>query len=427
MSIHEPELDWSRTQPDSGTDAWRWPDVEQVPAGAVRGRIAWTLLRRAVRRLPVRICMPDGTNIGGGGPRDPIMHLVRPECFARRLGASGLIGFGEAWMAGDWDTDDLVGVLTVFAGQVSALIPPRLQRLRDRALPRHPRDEVATVGGARANAAHHYDLSNDLFALFLDPSLTYSAALFPTDHPTEATFGELEAAQATKIDRLLDGAGVSSGTTLLEIGTGWGELAIRAAARGARVHSVTLSEEQRDLAVRRVAAAGHAGSVTIELCDYRDVEGTYDAVVSVEMIEAVGAPFWGGYFAAVDCHLSPGGRVGLQAITMPHDRMLVSRHTYTWMQKYIFPGGLIPSVEAIEEAVAARTALRPLDRIAFGSHYAHTLALWRERFEAAAAAVADLGFDATFRRMWSLYLAYSEAGFRSGYLDVHQFLFEKTR
>ncbi len=211
---------------------------------------------------------------------------------------------------------------------------------------------------------------------------------------------------------------------MLEIGTGWGELAIRAARRGASVRSITLSEEQRVLARARVAAAGLADRVDIDLCDYRAATGTYDAVVSVEMIEAVGFDFLDEYFATLDRLLAPGGRVGLQAITMPHDRMIASRDTYTWIHKYVFPGGQIPSVEALT-AAAGSAGLDVVDSLAFGPHYAETLRLWRERFGAVAGEVDALGFDATFRKMWTFYLAYSEAGFRAKYLDVYQFVLHK--
>jgi cyclopropane-fatty-acyl-phospholipid synthase len=165
--------------------------------------------------------------------------------------------------------------------------------------------------------------------------------------------------------------------------------------------------------------------VSIELRDYREARGSYDAVVSVEMIEAVGAEFWPVYFRTIDERLAPGGTCALQAITMPHERMLAGRHTYTWIQKYIFPGGLLPSVEAVAETVREHTGLTVTRRDAFGPHYAETLRLWRERFTERAGEVAALGFDETFRRMWTFYLAYSEAGFRSGYLDVQQYLLTK--
>jgi cyclopropane-fatty-acyl-phospholipid synthase len=214
---------------------------------------------------------------------------------------------------------------------------------------------------------------------------------------------------------------------VLEIGTGWGELAIRAARRGATVHTITLSVEQLELAEERIAAAGLADRVTVELLDYRALpEGTtYDAVVSVEMIEAVGHEFWGTYFRTLDRVLAPGGRVALQAITMPHDRMLATRGTHTWITKYVFPGGLLPSVEAIDEVTRAETDLRLTGRLSMGSHYAETLRRWDRRFLAQRDSVHALGFDDVFMRMWHFYLAYSQAGFASGYIDVQQLTFTR--
>jgi cyclopropane-fatty-acyl-phospholipid synthase len=208
---------------------------------------------------------------------------------------------------------------------------------------------------------------------------------------------------------------------VLEIGTGWGALAIRAAERGATVTSLTISAEQRKLALDRVRDAGLHDRVTVELRDYREEHGQYDAVVSVEMIEAVGAEYWPDYFSMLDRVLAPGGRVGLQAITMPHDRMIASKATYSWIHKYIFPGGLIPSVRSIEESVRDHTRLRIVEMRSFGHDYAETLRRWRDTFLTRWDQVEQLGFDDTFRRMWEFYLAYSEAGFRVGYLGVQQF------
>ncbi|MEV0333397.1 class I SAM-dependent methyltransferase [Nocardia sp. NPDC050717] len=404
-------------------------DPRQVPAvprgaRADAGRlVAAALFRRAVRRLPLRVELPDGTMFGGGvdDPTTPRMVLHDPDAFATRLGATGLIGFGEAYMTGDWSAPDPAAVLTVFAGHLRELVPAPLRALRPLLLPRRPARTRATPDGARDNAAHHYDLSNDFFAAFLDETMTYSAALFDRLEPAPE-WDDLAAAQHAKIDRLLDGAGVGPGTAVLEIGTGWGELAIRAARRGATVHSVTLSREQLDLARHRVAAAGVADRVTIELRDYREVEGRYDAVISVEMIEAVGYDFLAGYLTVLERALAPGGRIALQVITMPHDRMRAGRTTHTWVQKYIFPGGFLPSAELLTELLARHTGLELADRATLGQHYAHTLRLWRERFTAAEDHVAALGFDEVFRRMWRLYLAYSEAGFHSGYLDCLQLI-----
>lgn len=285
----------------------------------------------------------------------------------------------------------------------------------------HPAADQNTVEGSRQNVHRHYDLSNDLFAAFLDETMSYSSAWFDGgDH-------DLVAGQLRKVDGVLGYAGVLAGSRVLEIGTGWGALAIRAAQRGAVVTSLTLSAEQRELAERRAAEAGVADRVDIALRDYREETGRYDAVVSVEMIEAVGAEYWSTYFGVLDRVLVPGGRVGLQAITMPHDRMLASAPSYTWIHKYVFPGGLIPSVQSIEQTVGDHTGLRVAASREFGLDYAETLRQWRETFLSRWREIAPLGFDETFRRMWEFYLAYSEAGFRVGYLEVRQFALTKAQ
>lgn len=393
-------------------DPARWPDVAVVPHGPVHTAVAGVIFRQALRRLPLRIAYPGGSVTGTAGPT---MILHRPRAFLARLGRGGLIGFGEAYQAGDWDADDLVGLLTVLAESISTLVPPRLQRLRRLHVRRQPRAERNTPDGARQNIHRHYDLSNELFAQFLDPSMTYSSALFEGDD-------DLTTAQHRKIDRLLDRTRAGSGKRVLEIGTGWGELAIRAARRGAAVTSVTLSTEQRELALRRAAEAGVADRVDIRLCDYREiepVEGGYDAVVSVEMIEAVGEAYWPEYARVLARHLASDGRAGLQMITMAHERMRATRHTYTWMHKYIFPGGLIPSVEAMTAALG-EAGLSIVDRLDFGLDYAETLRGWRATFAGHATQVRELGFDETFLRTWNFYLAYCEAGFAARYLGVSQ-------
>ncbi|MDT0380111.1 cyclopropane-fatty-acyl-phospholipid synthase family protein [Streptomyces sp. DSM 42041] len=402
------------------TDPERWPDVARVPrVSGLRSAIAARIVRQALARLPLRVRFPDGESLGLGGP---LLDLHEPEAFVARIGHSGLIGFGESYMAGEWDAPDLVGVLDVLAGNVQTLVPAGLQRLRRVWELRRPSAQRNTPEGSRENIHRHYDLSNDLFALFLDATMSYSSGVF---EGFPASWPQLADAQRRKIDRLLDLAEVGPGTRLLEIGTGWGELALRAAERGALVDSVTLSREQQELARQRIREAGHEGRVQVRLCDYREVEGTYDAVVSVEMIEAVGAEFWPRFFTTLDDRLEPGGRVALQAITMPHDRMLATRNSYTWIHKYIFPGGMLPSVEIMSRITEQRTAMRVARSDGFGPHYAETLRLWRERFCDRADEVGALGFDDTFRRMWTFYLAYSEAGFRSGYLDVRQLLLTK--
>jgi len=415
-------------KPSAAIDWGRWPAVATVPSGplaAASAVIAGRLLQRAAARLPLRLVYPDGTVVGAADPTAPTLLIHRPQGLARRIGRYGLIGFGESYMAGEWSSNDLTGVLTVFATSVADLVPSALQWLRPIAPAFRPRWRVPSRARARRNVAEHYDLSNDLFAEFLDETMTYSCALF-TGLPARTPKPEdLAAAQRRKVDRLLDSAGVGRGSRVLEIGTGWGELSIRAAARGAHVHSVTLSVEQQRLARLRVAAAGLSDLVRIELCDYRDVQGCYDAVVSVEMIEAVGYRSWPTYFATVERLVRPGGRVAIQVITMPHARMLASRNTHTWIQKYIFPGGLLPSARVISAITDQYTGLRTVEATSLRPHYAETLRLWRERFIQRRDALVHLGFDEVFGRMWELYLAYSEAGFRSGYLDVYQWTFAR--
>lgn len=420
-------------QPPAVVDAAIWPSIATVPAGlktAVAGRVAEAIFKAAVRRLPLEVRYPDGTVLGKAaapGHTYPVMTMNRPEAFAARLGDGGLIGLGESYMAGDWDADNLTAVMEVFAARVGTLVPEPLQRLRALYLPRQPRKERNTEQNTRSNISRHYDLSNELFATFLDQTMTYSSALFPESGEALKTvaWDGFADAQQSKIDRLLDKAGVGQGTRVLEIGTGWGELALRAAQRGATVYSVTLSSEQQELARKRVADAGYTDAVTIELKDYRAVEGEYDAVVSVEMIEAVGFEYWATYFQTIERVLAPGGKVAIQAITIAHDRLLATRSSYTWVHKYIFPGGVIPSVRAIEDITAKQTGLRVRERLAMGEHYAQTLRLWEERFMARSADVQGLGFDEIFQRMWLFYLCYSRAGFETGYLDVQQIVLDR--
>jgi cyclopropane-fatty-acyl-phospholipid synthase len=387
----------------------------------LRARFTQAVVERILDSLPVRAIYPDSTVRGGGGPHSPALSVLRPAALFDRMGHHPKIGLGEAYMAGDWRAavgTDLADLLTPFAGRLSTIVPKPLMRLRavvDRPMPHQQRN---TVTGSRDNVHAHYDLSNDLFARFLDETMTYSSGLFDDSLPFREQ--ALEDAQRRKLDAVLDGAGVAAGSRVLEIGTGWGSLAIAAAQRGARVTSVTVSQEQLDLAADRIAAVGMRDRVDLRLQDYRHVQGKYDAIVSVEMVEAVGEEFWPTYFTTLDRLLAPGGKVGIQTILMDHTRMRATRNSYGWIQKYIFPGGLIPSLPAIEDTLARHTSLRLGAQQRFGRHYAETLRRWRATFVERWPAIRPLGFDDTFRRMWEFYLAYSEAGFASGYLDVAQ-------
>ena len=415
-STIEPTFD-ARTTLAAGDTAPTRP-VPPPPAYGPRARAARWALRRIVRKVPVSVELP-GDHFGGTDAALPTIEVSDPRSFFARLGTSPMIGLGEAYMAGEWHPaagTDLADALAPFAERLTDLIPPAFYRLRHAVLPALLTAEENTVDGSRENIHRHYDLSNDMFALFLDPSLSYSSAVFDQLDPAPVQ-ADHEAAQLRKVDTVLDAAGVTAGTRLLEIGTGWGTLAIRAAQRGATVTSLTISAHQAELARERIEAAGMTHRVEVALRDYREEQGTYDAVVSVEMIEAVGEKYWPTYFAKIDEVLAPGGKAAIQAILLEHHRMVATRNTYTWIHKYIFPGGLLPSVEAIERVLAEHTGLRASAVLPIGQHYAHTLRLWREKFLGNWAEVQALGFDETFRRMWEFYLAYCEAGFRSGYLD----------
>jgi cyclopropane-fatty-acyl-phospholipid synthase len=391
-----------------------WRAITTTPRAPLGATVARLIFEHAVAKVPVRVTYPDGRVLGAGPPASPELQVVRPAAFFARLGRDAKIGFGEAYMAGDWRPGpgtDLADLLAPFASRLTTLVPAPLQKLRALVDKRVPANHENTLDGSRNNIAAHYDLSNDLFATFLDSTMSYSCAWFDGSEPIAAAT-RLEEAQLRKIDGILDLAAVRSGTRLLEIGTGWGTLAIRAAQRGARVTTITLSHEQMRLARERVEAAGLSGLVEVRVQDYREVDGKYDAIVSVEMIEAVGEAYWPTYFA-------PGGRAAIQAITMPHERFLATRHSFSWIQKYIFPGGIIPSLQAVDDALA-HTTLRVTRQRELREHYARTLRLWRERFLGQWPRIHAQGFDETFRRMWEFYLAYSEAGFRSGYLGVSQ-------
>jgi cyclopropane-fatty-acyl-phospholipid synthase len=394
-----------------------WPEVFAAPSGpvaVVAAVIADVLFRRAVDVLPLQVAYPDGTVIGAGDTSSPTLAVKDPDLLARRMGRHGLIGFGESYMAGEWESTDLVGVLAMLVPALNDVLPRRLRWLTPR-LPAFSREQAQ-----RNIAAHFDDVSSDLFIEFLDETMTYSSALFDR---LPASWNDLAQAQRRKIDRVLDSAGVGPGTRLLEVGTGWGELAIRAAARGADVRSVTPSDRQVWLARQRVAAAGQSGRVHIDACDYRDIDGQYDAVISVEMVEAVGHRSWPDFLRTLGRLARPGGHVVIQSICMPHAHMLATHNRQTWTQKYIFPGGQIPSAKALLAITEQQSPLRLFDMVSLGDHYAETLRLWRERFTQRRKTLSHIGFDEVFARMWELYLADREAGFRSGNLNVYQWTF----
>jgi len=358
--------------------------------------------------------LPDGRvrELGrGGGAR---LHLtVTRWRFFRRVLLGGDIGVGEAYMDGDWRCDDLVGLCRAFLADQSVVaqrspwaLPTRLAHAVRRVW------QANTLRGSRRNIRHHYDLSNDLFALFLDESMTYSAAVF-SDPQTS-----LEAAQYEKLDGICRALALQPDQHVLEIGGGWGSFAMHAArVRGARVTSLTLSQDQLRLARQRVAAAGLEGRVDIRLCDYRHVDGCFDHVVSIEMFEAVGLEYYDAFFGACERMLAPHGRMFLQSIAIPDQRFDSYRRDYDWLRKYIFPGSLLASLHEITASLKRVTHLRVEGLRDIGPDYALTLRLWRERFLARRGEVRRLGFDERFVRMWEFYLASCEAAFGVRYIN----------
>ncbi|MDB5446517.1 MAG: Cyclopropane-fatty-acyl-phospholipid synthase [Phenylobacterium sp.] len=360
---------------------------------------------------------PGAIRIAAGGPGSEARWTLRNWRAARRVLTKGDLGFAAGYLAGDWETPDLAALLNAVAANYDK-VAERLRGLRLlqlghavlHALNRNSRS------GARRNILAHYDLGNDFYQLWLDPGMTYSSALFATaDEP-------LDAAQRRKYGRIAQIAGVRPGADVLEVGCGWGGFAAFAAGElGAKVTAITLSPAQQAYAQARLFRAGLAERVEVRLVDYRDVAGRYDAVVSIEMFEAVGEAFWPVYFQRLAQLLKPGGRAGLQVITIRDDLFEDYQRRPDFIQLEIFPGGMLPTQGRLaREAGRAGLSVSPDGWARFGQDYARTLAAWREGFDAAWPQIAELGFDARFRRLWRYYLAYCEAGFRSGRTEVVQ-------
>ncbi len=355
----------------------------------------------------------------GGEPRATI-EIHRDEFF-RRLLLNGEVGFGESYVDGLWDSDDLVALLVLaiesrrnvqFDGRWLAL-PSRLRDLR-----RH-RSNRNTPSRAKDNIHAHYDLGNEFFRLFLDETITYSCAYFAS--PTDS----LADAQREKYRRICLQADLSAGDHVLEIGCGWGGFAMYAAQNyGCRVTCLTISQEQMALARERISEAGLASLIDVQFRDYRNIKGQYDKIVSIEMFEAVGAEYFGAFFEACDRAMRPGGRMVMQVITVPDRSFEGLRDGVNWVQKYIFPGGLLPSVAELERSLRGTNLL--ITRLEdIGEHYAITLHHWRQRFLSQLPAVRAMGFDDRFIRMWKYYLAASEAGFITRNTCDLQIVFDK--
>ncbi len=389
------------------------PQFTRQPAAA-------TLVLRLLGELErgsLSMTLPNGDRVTLGRGAVCASLRVRDWSMFDAVLAQSDIGFGESYMAGHWDTDDLSGLLSLLAhnrrslgralyGNAWALLKHRLIHLL----------RANTRSGSRRNIRAHYDLGNDFYALWLDETMSYSSALFAGDAAST-----LEAAQQAKYRRILDRLQVRPGQRILEIGCGWGGLAeVAALEYGCHIHGVTLSPAQLEYAQRRARSRGFADHASFALQDYRDIGGSYDHIASIEMFEAVGERYWPRYLRRLRELLKPGGNVMLQTITIADDLFARYRRGTDFIQRHVFPGGMLAS-PAIFSRLAARSGLAVRGAYAFGADYARTLQDWHQRFVARRDALRGLGFDDTFERMWRFYLAYCEAGFVSGSTDVFHY------
>jgi cyclopropane-fatty-acyl-phospholipid synthase len=395
---------------------------------SILSRVAWRIALGAAGRVSVGqllVVLPDGERrtFGPAGAEPAAEIHIHDRRALVKLLVDGETGGGEAYVDGLWSSPDLAGLLRWAALNRESLAlstgwfrrPAQVRRTIAHRLRRNTKRQ------SRRNISAHYDLGNDFYRTFLDETMTYSSAVFASPDQSLAD------AQRNKYRLIAEGAGLVRGQHVLEIGTGWGGFALYAAGElGCRVTSITISQEQHDLARERVRAAGLEDLVDIQLRDYRDITGTYDAIVSIEMLEAVGAEYFATFFETCDAALVPGGRLSLQSITFPdvaYERQLRGAN---WIQTYIFPGGLCPSLAVIEQASRdTRLLVKRVSDIA--ADYVLTLRAWRTRFMESVAAVRSLGFDDRFVRMWEYYLALSEAGFATGISQDLQIVFEKGR
>jgi cyclopropane-fatty-acyl-phospholipid synthase len=377
-------------------------------------------LASAVRHLAVgqlTLIGPDGGSqtvaAAKAGPHATLR--IRRNRAVWRLFTGGDVGFAESYLAGDWDSPDLAALIELAARNEAAMTEAlrgfatvrAWHRLRHLLRPN-------SRSGARRNIADHYDLGNDFYRLWLDPTMTYSSAIFAEPHQG------LSDGQLAKYRRMAESLDLKSGHKVLEIGCGWGGFAEFAAAQyGCHITGITLSQEQQRFAVERVARAGLADKVEIALTDYRDVAGSFDRIASIEMFEAVGEAHWQTFFHKVRDLLAPGGLAALQVILIEDARFDLYRRSADFIQRYVFPGGMLPSQHAFARAAEA-ARLKIDETFHFGLDYARTLSLWQNEFQQAWPRVANLGFDSRFKRLWEYYLAYCEGGFRAGSIDVAQ-------
>jgi cyclopropane-fatty-acyl-phospholipid synthase len=401
------------------------PELEIPDAGALLHRVRKALLTGVLSRLrtgQLAIRTPHGALFEYRAPHPGpsatiLLHRWRT---VRRLLAKGGIGFAEAYMDGDWTSPDLTAFLEFAAANAVSLDREisGSRWLRPMLRLGHVR-KANTRRGSRRNIAAHYDLGNAFYERWLDRGMTYSSAIFTDPAQT------LEQAQAAKLDRVVSGLALTGGERVLEIGCGWGSFAEHALRAGAgHVTGLTLSSEQLAYARDRLARAGLADRADLRLQDYRDIDGRFDRIVSIEMLEAVGERYWSTYFNMLRDRLAEGGSAVVQVITMAADRFDGYSRNVDFIQRYIFPGGMLPTDRMVRDQIA-RVGLTLTAVETFGHSYAQTLAEWRRRFLQAWPAIEALGFDLRFKRMWEYYLCYCEAGFRDGVIDVGLYRFGK--
>lgn len=385
------------------------------------GGLVFRRMMRGIRYGQLTVVLPNGKAVIKTGTEDgPDATIIIDKWRAlRRLVVSGDLGAAEGYIEGDWTTPDLTALIRLAAINAdllaSALSGTPVARLAGRL--RHILN-ANTRRGSRRNIEAHYDLGNEFYEQWLDGSMLYSSAVFESSTQT------LESAQRNRLQIIRDKLDVSDGQRVLEVGCGWGALALDLVNHSnAHVLGITLSPSQLEWANRAVELAGKASHVELRLRDYRDVDGQFDRIVSIEMFEAVGEAYWPDYFAMIKRCMASGGRTLLQVISIEEARFDAYRGSTDFIQRYIFPGGFLPSDAALRRAVA-EAGLKLTDVEHFGKSYARTLREWRTRFHANWPAIADLGFDETFRRMWHFYLCYCEAGFEEEIINVGLYTIE---
>lgn len=373
--------------------------------------------------LVVRDALGEHRFGNAGGDALPPVHLwVDDPAFYRAVAAQGSVGAGEAYIAGHWRCDDLVALVRLLVRNRALLdgMETGLARLGGWALRRWHALRRNTREGSRRNIAAHYDLGNDFFALFLSPDLMYSSAMFASMDD------DLETASFRKLDAVCRKLALTPDDRVIEIGTGWGGFALHAARHyGCHVTTTTISREQHALAGQRVAEAGLQDRVTLLQQDYRDLQGRYDKLVSIEMIEAIGAPYLDTFFGKLGALLRPGGQALLQAITIEDHRYVQARDSVDFIKRFVFPGSFIPSLEAMYGAKTRSSDLQVLHQEDFGLSYAYTLRAWRRRFLTRLNDVRAQGFDERFIRLWEFYLAYCEGGFLERSIGVSHLLMQR--